>query len=100
MRPTRRLRALSAVFALAVSALAPFAAADAPSAQGTIVVTLEDGSTIPLHNWLLSYEYAVAKQGPWPLFGPTSRRESAELLLGKKAKPTAGQAPTITYLES
>jgi hypothetical protein len=34
------------------------------------------------------------------LFAPTGRKETAELYVGKKALPTAGQTLTITYLES
>lgn len=100
MSAPRRLRALSAVLLLAAAAAPTVARADGPPAQGTIVVTLEDGSTIPLHNWSLSYEYAMAKQGVSPLFAPVARKNAPELYLGKKALPTAGQTLTITYLES
>jgi hypothetical protein len=100
MSAPRRLRALSAVLFLAATAAPTIARADGPPAQGTIVVTLEDASTIPLHNWSLSYEYAMAKQGVSPLFAPTARKNAPELYIGKKAIPTAGQTLTITYLES
>jgi hypothetical protein len=100
MSAPRRLRALSAVLFLAAAAAPTVARADGPPAQGTIVVTLEDGSTIPLHNWSLSYEYAMAKQGVSPLFAPTTRKNAPELYIGKKAIPTAGQTLTIAYLES
>ncbi len=72
--------------------------ADAPS-SGTIIVTVDDGTTVPLRNWTLSYEYGVAKQGVSPLFAPTSRKETAELYVGKKALPTAGQTLTVNYAE-
>jgi hypothetical protein len=75
--------------------------ADAPSAnQGTIVVTLDDGTTVPLQNWTLSYEYGMAKAGVSPLFAPTARKSASELYVGKKALPLAGQTLTIGYTES
>lgn len=96
-----RLCAPCAVVLLVAGAMRSDARADAPpAAQGTIVVTLEDGTTMPLHSWSLSYEYGMGKQGTSPLFAPTARKESTDLLLGKKAVPTAGQTLTITYLES
>jgi hypothetical protein len=73
---------------------------DAPADQGTIVVTLEDGTTVPLRNWTLSYEYGMAKPGVSPLFAPTARKSTTELYVGKKALPTAGQTLTVTYTES
>ena len=74
--------------------------ADAPADRGTVVVTTEDGSTVPLHNWSLSYEYGLAKAGTSPLFAPTARKAAWELYVGKKAVPTTGQVLTITYSET
>jgi hypothetical protein len=83
----------------AVSARA--GAADAPTSnQGTIVVTLDDGTTVPLQNWTLSYEYGMAKAGVSPLFAPTARKSANELYVGKKTLPLAGQTLTIAYTES
>ena len=76
------------------------AAADSPADRGTVVVTTEDGSTVPLHNWSLSYEYGLAKAGTSPLFAPTARKAAWELYVGKKPFPVAGQVLTITYLET
>jgi hypothetical protein len=102
MRARRRLPRPAVVLLAAVAALAalPAAQADAPPDRGTIVVTLEDGTTVTLRNWSLSYEYGVARTGESPLFAPTARREAADLYVGKKALPTAGQTLTITYGES
>ena len=97
MRTTRPLR-LALLLLLGAAFL--LRSSPAAAAAGTIVVTLEDGSTMPLHNWTLSYEYGMAKVGTSPLFAPTSRRETGDLLIGKRAIPTAGQTLTITYLES
>jgi len=95
---TTRRHFLRALLVLGLAfALRP---APAAAAAGSILVTLEDGSTMPLHNWTLSYEYGMAKVGTSPLFAPTARRETGELLIGKRAIPTAGQTLTITYLES
>ena len=75
-------------------------AADAPPDRGTVVVTTEDGSIVPLHNWSLSYEYGLAKAGTSPLFAPTARKTAWELYVGKKAMPTTGQVLTISYAET
>jgi hypothetical protein len=76
------------------------ASADAPADRGTAVVTLEDGTSVPLHNWSLSYEYGIAKQGTSPLFAPTARKTAWDFYVGKKALPTAGQTLTIAYSET
>ena len=75
-------------------------AADAPPDRGSVVVTTEDGSSVPLHNWSLSYEYGLAKAGTSPLFAPTARKAAWELFVGKKAVPTTGQILTIAYSET
>jgi hypothetical protein len=75
-------------------------AADAPADRGSVVVTTEDGSIVPLHNWSLSYEYGLAKPGTSPLFAPTARKAAWDLYVGKKAVPTTGQVLTIAYLET
>jgi hypothetical protein len=77
-----------------------FSAADAPVDRGSVVVTTEDGSVVPLHNWSLSYEYGVAKPGTSPLFAPTARKAAWDVYVGKKALPTAGQVLTIAYAET
>jgi hypothetical protein len=94
-----RAVALAAIL-LATLGAAPPAPADAPPDRGTVFVTLEDGSSVPLHNWSLSYEYGVAKAGTSPLFAPTARKTAWELYVGKKAIPVTGQVLTITYSES
>jgi hypothetical protein len=85
---------------LLAGAASTVGAADAPANRGTIVVATEDGSTVPLHNWSLSYEYGLAKAGTSPLFAPTARKAAWELYVGKKAFPIAGQVLTITYSET
>ena len=91
--------ALAAIL-LVILGAARLAPADAPPDRGTVFVTLEDGSSVPLHNWSLSYEYGVAKPGTSPLFAPTARKTAWELYVGKKAIPLTGQVLTIAYAES
>ena len=90
----------AAVAILLAGAASIAATADAPADRGTVVVTTEDGSIVPLHNWALSYEYGLAKQGTSPLFAPTSRKAAWDLYVGKKAYPVTGQVLTIAYTES
>ena len=93
-----RTAAFAAILLAGAASVA--AAADAPADRGTIVVTTEDGSIVPLHSWSLSYEYGLAKAGTSPLFAPTARKAAWELYVGKKAYPVAGQVLTIAYTES
>jgi hypothetical protein len=76
------------------------AGADSPADRGTVVVTTEDGSVVPLHSWSLSYEYGLARAGTSPLFAPTARKAAWELYVGKKSYPVAGQVLTIAYAET
>jgi len=85
---------------LLLAGASPATAADAPADRGSVVVTTEDGSIVPLHNWSLSYEYGLAKPGTSPLFAPTARKTAWELYVGKKAMPTTGQVLTIAYTET
>src|SRR5262249_5001742 len=89
------LRALSAA-ALAVLSIAIAAAADAPD-RGSIVVTPGDESTVTLRDWSLSYEYALYRQGTSPMSAPAARKQAADLYVGKKAVPVAGQTLEIAY---
>jgi hypothetical protein len=94
----------TAAASLAVIVLAgagpAWTAADAPPDRGSVVVTTEDGSIVPLHNWSLSYEYGLAKAGTSPLFAPTARKTAWDFYVGKKALPTTGQVLTIAYSET
>ena len=96
----RTTAATLALLLLASAGAAPAGTADAPADRGTVVVTTEDGSSVPLHNWSLSYEYGLAKAGTSPLFAPTARKAAWELYVAKKAVPTTGQVLTITYSET
>jgi len=98
---TPRLRSFALLLAVLAATLSATAGADAPPQATTIIVTLDDGTTVPLRNWTLSYEYGMAKAGVSPLFAPTARKDTAELFVGKKSLPTStAQALTIAYTES
>jgi hypothetical protein len=97
MSARRAVRPLGLVLAAAVSVTAGgVAGADAPD-RGSIVVTLGDGTTVPLRNWSLSYEYGVYRQGTSPMSAPAARKEAAFLFVGKRTLPTAGQTLTVAY---
>jgi len=93
MRPGAR--PLGTLLLLLASAL-PLRA-DAPVPQGTIAVTLGDGSTLTLRNWTLSYEYAIFRANQSPLEAPRARKEGAVVLVGKKELKTEGQVLSFNY---
>jgi hypothetical protein len=75
----------------------PLPAALAEEASGAgIVVTFADKGSLPLTSWSLSYEYEASREGSLPT---TARRESRDLLIGKKDLPTAGGVLEISYRE-
>lgn len=80
--------------AAAALAAAAVVSADAPPAadRGTVMVTLADGSTVPLLGWTFSYEYAVYGKDVSPMVAPTARHNSGDLYLGKRVVPAAGLA--------
>jgi len=86
---------------LVVAILAgPVAALEEETADhGTVVVTLGDGTSLPLHSWSLSYEYVAWKQGTSQLSSSPMRKEQHVLWVGKKAVPTDGLAVTIEHGE-
>jgi hypothetical protein len=86
--------------ALLILALTSPGLADAPPAadRGTVIVTLADGSTVPLRGWTLSYEYALYGKGVSPIAAPTSRHNTGDLYLGKRALSAAALGTLdITY---
>jgi len=60
-----------------------------------VVVTFADGSSLPLTSWSLSYEYQAGASSTLA----AARRESRDLLVGKKAHPTAGGVLEVQYRE-
>lgn len=88
---------LFAASLLAAVALAPAARAlDAP-AQGTVLVTFADGSTVPLRSWMLSYDYVVWRKGDSPLRATASQKETTDFLMGKRALSTLGSRLEIVH---
>jgi hypothetical protein len=68
-----------------------------PTGPGTVLVTLADGSTIPLQSWTLSYEYvAWPKKAPADFAAPGSRF-TTELWADKRLVPVAGSVITVTH---
>jgi hypothetical protein len=87
----------ASTFALVALLACPLQAAHAEEAGGAgIVVTFADKSSLPLTSWSLSYEYEASREGSLPT---TARRESRDLLVGKKDLPTAGGVLEISYRE-
>ncbi len=88
---------LGMALAACAAAGADTPASPAATGPGTVVATLADGTSVPLQNWTLSYEYAAWKKGtPFTLAQP-ARRESTELLIGKRALSLAGATVEIQY---
>jgi hypothetical protein len=77
--------------------LALVSAGAAAEAGGTAIVTLADGTTVPLNPWTFSYEYVAYPAGTSAALAPFSRREARTLWTGKRASDTAGLALEIGY---
>ena len=88
------------MMAAAMFALALQAPADAPAgATRTALVHFADGSTLPLRNWTLSYEYLTWNKGQSPAMGQSAQREADDLWIGRRAFPMAGATLQIGYAE-
>ena len=61
------------------------------------MVRLGDGSSVPLRQWALSYEYFSWPQGGAQTDGTAGRREGSELWVGRKIVPLAGTTVQIEY---
>jgi hypothetical protein len=88
--------AAAAAAGLAAAAMA-LAAPPEPPERPPIVVRLADGSSVPLRQWSLSYEYFSWRQGGSQADGTVARREGSELWVGKKAVPLKGTTLQIEY---
>jgi hypothetical protein len=89
------VRPFAVIVATALAILPPPAGAQDSGGAG-IVVTFADKTSLPLTSWSLSYEYETSREGTLPV---TARRESRDLLVGKKDLPTAGGVLEISYRE-
>jgi hypothetical protein len=70
------------------------------SGPAPVLVTLADGSTLPLRSWSLTYEVASWRRGSSPAFASFSRLEAKELWLGRKTYPVAGAVLELQYDEA
>jgi len=86
-----RLRALAllppSLFALALLAQDP----------GPVTVEMADGSRFPLKAWTLSYEYLAWPAGGSQAEARPARKDSRDLVVGKKTVPLAGSVLEIIY---
>jgi len=78
---------------LGVALTVPLAAQEG----GSAVVYMADGSSVPLLSWTLSYEYLAWKQGTAPYQSAPQRRDTADVLLGKRSHPVKGLTLEIVY---
>jgi hypothetical protein len=80
---------------LALAVLACPGAGAEPAASA--VVTLADGTAVPLNPWTFSYEYVAYPSGTSPALAPFSRHESRTLWAGKKGLEIAAGSLEIGY---
>ena len=83
----------------AVLAIALLPAPADEAAPRTALVHFADGSTVPLRNWTLSYEYLTWNKGESPARGQSAHREGVDLWIGRRALPLPGAVLTIGYAE-
>lgn len=62
-----------------------------------MVVHLADGTSVPLRDWSLSYEYMTWPAGGSQASGTTARREAHTLWIGKKQIETAGRVLALEH---
>jgi hypothetical protein len=62
-----------------------------------LTVYFADGSSQPLRAWSFSYEYGAWRKGESPTRGTVSRRESGDLLMGKRVVELGGLFLEIEY---
>ena len=103
MMPLARLLApLLAALALAApdstAAAATPPAAPAAQERPPLTVFFADGSSLPVRAWSFVYEYQSWPKGESPARASISTRETGELLVGKKAVPTAGATVEVQYV--
>ena len=82
---------------LAAGVGAAIVAPPEPAERAPAVVRLADGSSVPLRQWSLSYEYFRWPQGGAQTDGTAARREGSELWVGKKTVPLEGTTLQIEY---
>jgi hypothetical protein len=66
-------------------------------AELPVIVHLADGTSLPLREWSLSYEYTTWPAGSSQAMGTTARREGRELWVGKKQVEVAGRVLELEH---
>jgi len=79
-------------------ALGPALLGQEGAGRPPITVFFADGTSQPLGNWALSYEYATWPKGESSARGAFARLQSPDLLLGKRVVHTAGTTLELTYV--
>ena len=75
----------------------------APPAAGAgvdlpVIVHLADGTSLPLREWSLSYEYLTWPVGSSQVMGTTGRRDTRLLWVARKEMETAGRVLELEHL--
>jgi len=78
--------------------LVPALFAQEEGGRQPLTVFFADGTSQPLGNWALSYEYATWPRSESSARGALARHASPDLLLGKRVVPTAGTSLELTYV--
>jgi hypothetical protein len=63
-----------------------------------VIVHLADGTSVPLADWTLSYEYLAWPQGGAPVDAVSSRTAAREIWLGKRRVPAAALTLDLGYV--
>ena len=88
---------MALLIAAALAAVPGVSPAQEPAARPPIVVRLADGTSVPLSQWSLSYEYVTWPQGGSQAQGKSARRDGTDLWVGRKAFPLRGSILQIEY---
>jgi hypothetical protein len=83
---------------LVLLALGTFLLGQEEAKHPPLTVFFADGTSQPLGNWALSYEYATWAKGESSARGSVARLQSPDLLPGKRVVPTAGTILELTYV--
>ncbi len=85
--------------ALAALAFAAAAVHAQDPGRPPVVVTLADGTSLPLRAWSLSYEIGSWRDGTSPAFATFAHVDSGDLVLGKKSYPMTGGRLELQYVD-
>jgi hypothetical protein len=97
MRTSALAAGIPLVAAWALLAGGPSPARAQAEERPPLTVFFADGSSQPLREWSLAYEYVTWPKGESPARGTVATRETAELLLGKKTLPASAMTLELQY---